>query len=275
MAGAAGKGGKGGGGGSAGAAAGSGGAAGGGAAMKSAGCDKARTIQDGNRMVQSGGSQRTYVLRTPTNYDSTRPYRLILGFHGANGRGADIAPSYFGLVELSQNSTIFAAPDAVSGLWNATTDKTMVTDLLTQLEDGLCIDKSRVLIEGFSQGGAMVWTLACALPGTFRLAIVHSGGGLAMPQTCQPIPFFSSLGNDGSGQGMSSDFFARANGCMVTTMPMPPAGGHVCTDYGGCSAGHPTRWCDYDGGHTAAPVDQGTQGSWMPGEVWRFITQND
>jgi pimeloyl-ACP methyl ester carboxylesterase len=150
-----------------------------------------------------------------------------------------------------------------------------VTDLLTQLEEGLCIDRSRITIEGFSQGGAMVWTLACALPGRFNSAIVHSGGGLPMPQTCQPIPFFSALGNDGSGQGMSSDFFARTNGCTVTTMPMPPAGGHVCTNYEGCSAGFPTRWCDYDAGHTPAPVDTGTQGSWVPQEVWRFITENE
>jgi poly(3-hydroxybutyrate) depolymerase len=271
MSGASGKGGAGGKGG----AAGSGGSAGGGSVTKSAGCDKARTLQDGNRMVQSGGAQRTYVLRTPTNYDSAHAYRVILGFHGANGRGSDIAPSFFGLWDLSQNSTIFAAPDAVGGLWNAATDKTMVSDLLTQLEDGLCIDKSHVEIEGFSQGGAMVWTLACGLPGIFRLAVVHSGGGLSMPQTCQAIPFFSSLGNDGSGQGMSSDFFAMTNGCMPKTMPMPPAGGHVCTNYDGCSAGHPTRWCDYDGGHTPAPVDSGMQRSWMPQEVWTFVTQND
>jgi poly(3-hydroxybutyrate) depolymerase len=224
-------------------------------------------------MVQSGGAQRSYVLRVPSNYDNTRPYRLILGFHGANGRGSDVAPSYFGLWDLSQGSTIFAAPDAVGGLWKADSDTTMVGDLLKQLKDDLCIDTSRVVVEGFSQGGAMAWTLACALPGTFRAAVVHSGGGLAMPKSCQPIPFFSALGNDGSGQEMSSDFFAKTNGCTVETLPMPPAGGHVCADYKGCTAGYPTRWCDYDGGHTPAPTDSGQKASWVPQEVWNFIKQ--
>lgn len=119
----------------------------------------------------------------------------------------------------------------------------------------------------------MVWTLACALPGTFRVAVVHSGGGLPMPKSCQPIPFFSALGNDGSGQEMSSDFFAKSNGCTVETLPLPPMGGHVCTDYKGCSPGFPTRWCDYDAGHEPTPSDAGEKASWVPQEVWNFIKQ--
>ena len=224
-------------------------------------------------MLKRGGTQRSYMLRVPADYDSSRPYRLMLGFHGAGGKGSDIAPSYFGLWELSQGSTIFAAPDAVGGLWKADTDTAMVSDLLAQLKGDLCIDTSHIEIEGFSQGGAMVGTLACALPGTFRLAVVHSGGGLAMPKTCQPIPFLSSLGHDGSGQGMSSDFFAMTNGCTVESLPLAPTGGHACTDYKGCSAGHPTRFCAYDGGHTPAPTDSGQNMSWMPQEVWSFVKQ--
>jgi len=257
-----------------GSAGGSGGAGGGGGETKSSGCGKARTLQDGNHTLQSGGAERSYIMHAPADYDSSKPYRLILGFHGATGKASDIAPGYFGLRELSMGSTIFAAPSAVGGIWDATKDTAMVKDLVAQLKDGLCIDTSRIEIEGFSQGGAMVWTLACALPGTFRVAVVHSGGGLAMPSSCQPIPFFSTLGNDGSGQGMSSDFFAKTNGCMIETMPMPPAGGHVCTDYKGCSTGHPTRWCDYDAGHTPSPTDPGQSKSWVPAEVWKFVTDN-
>jgi hypothetical protein len=239
--------------------------------MKSDGCDKARTLQDGSRTLQSNGAERRYTLRTPTNYDSAHPYRLMLGFHGAGGKGTDVAPSFFGLWELAEGSTIFVAPDAVGGLWNAEADTKMVSDLIDQLEAGLCIDRAHIQIEGFSQGGAMVWTLACALPGVFSAAVVHSGGGLAMPKTCQPIPFFSALGNDGSDQTMSSDFFAKTNGCTIEPLPKPAAGGHLCSDYKGCSAGHPTRWCDYDGPHTPSHVDSGQSKSWVPEEVWTFV----
>jgi hypothetical protein len=256
--------------------AGFGGAAGsgtGGGEKRSAGCGKTRTLQDGNRTVQSVGTQRSYALRVPTDYDNNHAYRLILGFHGATDSSKNVAPSYFGLWELAQGSTIFAAPDAVGGIWKADTDTKMVEDLLEQLEDDLCIDTSRIVLEGFSQGGAMTWTLACALPGTFQAAIVHSGGGLAMPQACQPIPFLSALGHDGSGQGMSSDFFALSNGCTVESLPLAPKGGHACTDYKECPTGHPTRWCAYDGGHTPAHIDSGQSKSWVPQEVWQFVTQ--
>lgn len=271
-AGGAGAGGNGGAAGAGGGAEGAGGGAAGGE-MKSAGCGKTRTLQDGTRMVQSGGAQRSYILRAPTPYDNNHPYRLMLDFHGATGKGSDLSPSFFGLWDLSAGSTIFVAPDAVGGIWNADTDTKMVSDLLTQLQADLCIDTSRIELEGFSQGGAMTWTLACALPGTFRVAVVHSGGGLAMPKTCQPIPFFSTLGTDGSGQGMSSDYFAMTNGCTVEALPMAPTGGHACSDYKNCTPNHPTRWCDYDAGHTPSPTDAGQNKSWVPQEVWSFVKQ--
>jgi len=226
--------------------------------------------------VQSGGTNRTYKLNVPNDYDSSKAYRLILGFHGATGSSNDVAPSYFGLWDLAEGSTIFLAPDAVGGIWNAATDAILVDDILKQIQEDLCIDTSRIELEGFSQGGAMAWTLACARPGVFRAAVVHSGGGLARPASCEPVAFMSSLGqseSNGAGQTSNSDFFAGQNACTVMPLAKAPSGGHVCSDYSGCSDGHPTRWCDYDGGHTPSPNDQGKNVSWMPAEVWDFLTQ--
>ncbi|HEY6080429.1 MAG TPA: Ricin and poly(3-hydroxybutyrate) depolymerase fusion, partial [Polyangiaceae bacterium] len=64
-----------------------------------------RTLQDGSHMLECGGRQRSYMLRVPADYDSSHPYRLMLGFHGAGGKSTDVAPSYFGLWDLSQGST--------------------------------------------------------------------------------------------------------------------------------------------------------------------------
>jgi pimeloyl-ACP methyl ester carboxylesterase len=260
-----------------GASAGTGGGGAGGAGMgevKSKGCGAMRTLQDGSRTIQSGGTQRTYTLRVPADYDNKRAYRLILSFHGAGGRASDVAPSYFGLWELAQGTTIFAAPDAAGDrTWKPATDTPLVEDMIEQITGDLCIDTSRIVAEGFSHGGAFTWTLACALPDVFQAAVVHSGGGMAMPQTCKPIPFFSALGTDGSGQNMSSDYFAKVNGCTVESLPEAPKGGHACTNYKNCSPGFPTRWCDYDAGHTPSAVDAGQTKSWVPQEVWTFLTQ--
>lgn len=259
------------------AAGGAGGSAGAGGVAKSDGCGHAPTLKSGTITLQSGGQSRKYTLRVPDDYDQDRPYRLIFGFHGATGNSGQVAPSFFGLWSLAESSTIFIAPDAVGGIWSSDTDVTLVKDILQQAKADLCIDTSRVMLEGFSQGGAMAWTLACAQPsGVFRAAVVHSGGGLARPATCAPIPFMSSLGQEesnGAGQTSNSDFFAKQNGCTVQALAKAPDGGHACSDYAGCSAGHPTRWCDYDGGHTPSPSDSGQSMSWMPKEVWAFLKQ--
>jgi poly(3-hydroxybutyrate) depolymerase len=260
-----------GGGGSGGGGSGAGGSGGDGT-QKSAGCGQPRTLQNG--VVDLHG--RKYTLRVPDDYDNERPYRLMLGFHGATGNSGQVAPSFFGLWPLSEGTTIFIAPDAVNGLWTSATDVELVDDILAQVEADLCIDTKRVMLEGFSQGGAMAWTLACARPNVFRAAVVHSGGGLARPASCSPIAFLSSLGqkeSGGTGQTSNSDFFAKQNGCTVEPLARAPSGGHACSDYSGCSAGSPTRWCDYDGGHTPEPNDAGQGTSWMPSEVWAFLKQ--
>jgi poly(3-hydroxybutyrate) depolymerase len=248
-------------------------------AKPSSGCGKTPTLKNSpsaanQNTLTSSGKSRQYLIRWPDNYDKSHPYRLIIGLHGATGKDTDIGPSYFGLFALSNNSTIFVAPSADGGLWSAATDTTFVDDILKAVEADLCIDTSRVMLEGFSQGAAMSWTLACSRPGVFRAAVGHSGGGVANPSTCQPIPYLGSLGlAEGNGQNTQTDQFAKWNGCTITTLPRASTGSHVCTNYTGCPAADPVRWCSYDGGHTPSPTDSGQSASWMPKEVWAFLSQ--
>jgi len=142
------------------------------------------------------------------------------------------------------------------------------------VEADLCIDTSRVMLEGFSQGAAMTWTLACSRPGIFRAAVGHSGGGVTNPTSCQPIPYFGSGGlQESVTQTSQTDQFAKWNGCTISTLPTAPTGGHVCTNYTGCPTADPVRWCNYDGPHTPLPTDSGKSTSWMPSETWPFFSQ--
>ena len=95
---------------------------------------------------------------------------------------------------MSQGSTIFIAPDAAGGLRSAASDTALVDDILNMLEADLCIDVTRVELEGFSQGAAMAWTLACSRPGVFRAAVGHSGGGVANPTSRLLIAYMGSPG---------------------------------------------------------------------------------
>ena len=261
------------------------GGAGGGSASgtPSAGCGRTPTLKNSpsatanqNTLTISGAS-RQFLIRWPSNYDNNQPYRLILDFHGAGGKDTDLAPTYFGLFNLANNSTIFVAPSAANGgIWDATADAAFVDEILKTVEGDLCIDTSRVELEGFSQGGAMVAVLACGRPGVFRAAVGHSRGGLTAPTTCQAIPYLGSLGLSdvaGNSQATQTDAFAKWDGCTIKTLPTAPTGGHICTAYTGCMAADPVIWCSFDGPHTASPTDSGQSTSWMPAEVWPFLSQ--
>jgi poly(3-hydroxybutyrate) depolymerase len=248
----------------------------------SAGCGKTPTLKNSpssaanqNTLTVSGTS-RQFLARWPSNYDNKHPYRLILDFHGAGGKDTDLAPSYFGLFDLANDSTIFVAPSASGGIWDATADAAFVDQILAAVEADLCIDTTRVELEGFSQGGAMVAVLACGRPGVFRAAVGHSRGGLTAPSTCQPIPYLGSLGLSdisGNSQATQTDAFAKWDGCTIQSLPTAATGGHICTPYTGCMAGAPVVWCSFDGPHTASPTDAGESTSWMPAEVWPFLSQ--
>jgi hypothetical protein len=71
--------------------------------------------------------------------------------------------------------------------------------------------------------------------------------------------------------------FVKNNGCTAMNPPEPAnnTGTHICTSYDGCTAGHPVRWCAFDGsnGHDPSPKDPGQSMTWNPAEAWKFFTQ--
>jgi poly(3-hydroxybutyrate) depolymerase len=224
--------------------------------------------------VTVSGMSRQYVLRRPTNYDNTKPYRLILTLHGYGGSYSETAGNYFGLWSLSKDSTIFVALSAPGGDWRTGDNLAYVDAVLKAVEADLCIDTSRIMLEGFSQGAAMSWSLACSRPGVFRAVVGHSGGGVPNPTTCKPVPYLGSGGlQESVTQTTQSDQFAKWNGCTITTLPSATTGSHVCTSYTGCPTADPVRWCSFDGPHTPSPKDSGQASSWMPQEVWIFFSQ--
>jgi poly(3-hydroxybutyrate) depolymerase len=250
-------------------------------AKPSSGCSKTPTLKNSSstttftpNTVSVAGTSRQYVIRWPSNYDNTHAYRLHLTLHGYGGTYAETAGSYFGLWSLSNNTTIFIALSAISVDWRNGDNLGYVDEVLKAVEADLCIDTSRITLEGFSQGAAMAWTLACSRPGVFRAAVGHSGGGVTNPTTCQPIAYFGSGGlQESVTQTTQTDQFAKWNGCTIETFAKAPTGGHACYSYKGCPAADPVRWCNYDGPHTPSPNDSGSSSSWMPSEVWPFITQ--
>jgi poly(3-hydroxybutyrate) depolymerase len=261
-----------------------------------AGCGKAPTLRSGTHTIQSSGKNRSYILRVPDNYNNNHPYRLVFGFHWLNGSATDVATgqtvqrdtwAYYGLLPLSNNSTIFVAPQGLNSGWanSGGEDVTFVDDMLRQIEGDLCVETTQRFALGFSYGGAMSFAVACARPNIFRAVAVYSGAQLSgCSGGTQPVAYFGAHGirdsvlNISNGRSLR-DRFVRNNGCTAQNPPEPSQGSltHRSTTYSGCASGYPVVWAAFDEGHIAAPQDgaPGDSGSrtWLPGETWRFFTQ--
>lgn len=261
----------------------------------SVGCGKARTLQNGRITLQSGGISRSYILDVPTNYTNTHPYRVVFGFHWRGGNAEDVATGrtvstttwqHYGLKRLAGDTTIFVAPEGIANGWanSGGSDVVFTDNILVQLKNNLCIDESRVFANGFSFGGAMSYALGCARAKTFRAIAAYGAGAVSgCSGGADPIAYFGGHGvQDGVfppsvGQGLRNKFVAN-NKCTAMN-PIEPAAGsrtHICTSYQCPDKNLPVRWCAYDAGHDASPVDGqfvGGGATWLPAEAWKFFTQ--
>ena len=264
-------------------------------ATATAGCGKAPTLASGTRTIQSGGQSRTYILDIPTNYDRNRPYRLIFGLHWLNGTASNVATggsdgavwAFYGQKQLSNNSTIFVAPQGINNGWANTNgqDITLIDNLLNLVQADLCIETTQVYAMGWSYGGAMSYALACARPAVFRAVVVYSGAQLSgCNGGTQPVAYFGIHGTHDSVLNITNgrslrDTFVRNNGCTSQTPREPTQNSltHITTTYSGCRAGYPVQWAAFDGDHTPSPVDGSTTTSgartWTSAEVNNFLAQ--
>jgi poly(3-hydroxybutyrate) depolymerase len=254
----------------------------------SPGCNTQRSLQNGSHSLQSSGNTRSYVLRAPSNYDSARPYRLVLAYHPLGttalqidaGGGSSPSP-YYGHLALSQSDTIFVAPQSLNnGSWSNTNNQDVIfTDaVLAAVGGALCIDERRVFATGFSVGASMSYALACARADVLRGVAAFSGGPLSgCNGGTSPVAFYASHGVGDATIAITSgrqlrDKFVQLNGCQSQSPPEPASGSgtYRCTSYAGCTAEHPVEWCAFDGDHVMDPINGGQ--SWNPARSWSFIT---
>ena len=170
--------------------------------IPSTGCGKPAPVPLGrsvDQAVYSGGLSRTYLLHLPRGYQDTAGTALVLNFHGRSSSAAE-QEQRSGFSPLAdQQGFIAVYPQGLPGARGATgwtttasaarqaNDVLFVSDLLNQLQEGLCIDSARIYATGFSNGGGMTNLLACTLAGRVAAFAPVSGSYPPPLGGCQPV----------------------------------------------------------------------------------------
>jgi polyhydroxybutyrate depolymerase len=155
--------------------------------------------------LASGGRLRTAIVLTPAG---SRPVPLVVVLHGR-----DSTPTQelvrTGLTDLAANGqAVLAYPAGIGRSWNAGTgccaaaaklhvdDVAFLRKLVGAVEAHAPVDPARVYLVGYSNGGRLALTAACALPGAFAGVATY---GTAQPPGCRanrapPLPVFIGYG---------------------------------------------------------------------------------
>ncbi|KAH8895755.1 alpha/beta-hydrolase [Thozetella sp. PMI_491] len=264
----------------------------------SAGCGTAHT----SGYNTNGGAgfalgSRTYTVRVPPNYSTTKAYPLIVDFHGRHGTSdSQHLTSQYDTFDTN-GDFIVVYPQGVDQAWEGASyadpsvdDKAFVASLVQHFQDTYCIDPKRIYASGKSNGGGFVGTLACSAQGSLFAAFAMNSAALytdnlgagSTSRTCTPsraaIPIIEVHGsadgtisyNGGSGAGGNTppiatwlNTWATRNGAVDKTVhyPSPTYGSRV----------NLTTW------HASGTSNILIEGIWIQGmdHCWASVNSNE
>jgi polyhydroxybutyrate depolymerase len=181
------------------------------------GCGKAAPVAQGKSAdftITSDGMQRTYRLHVPVAYDPYTMTPLVLSMHGYTGHAAEQEHDFGQSVQADREHFLVVYPQArdrpdngepewaTEGKYSPTVnDVLFFRDLLTKLQQQLCVDARRIYAIGYSNGGGMANLLACKLAGRVAAVVPVDAAIYEIPGGChpgRPVPYLEFHGTDDS-----------------------------------------------------------------------------
>jgi polyhydroxybutyrate depolymerase len=270
------------------------------------------------RTLVSGGRERYYHLYVPPEYDPARPAPVVVSLHGflSNPSSQAAISGWHQLADREGFIVVYPQGISFPQRWNAygsggaaaVDDVQFFRDLLDELSTVAAVDRSRVYVNGLSNGGGMAVRIGCEAADQVA-AIGSVAGAVAGMQDCNPSrplpvlafhgtadPLVSYEGGEvarhGQRQGAersqepltlvgAEDWVAlwvERNGCDPTPEVIPPSGDVRGRRYVGCDQGVEVVLYTIDGGgHTwpgglPMPVVGKTSADIdATEEMWRFF----
>jgi polyhydroxybutyrate depolymerase len=223
----------------------------------------------------------SYRIVLPPQAMAGRRVGAILYFHGYQGSAEEVIADP-GLVTVARRLGVaLIAPDGAGRSWSfpgspATQrdEFAFVGQVLDDVATRFPIDSGRILASGFSQGGSMVWSLACRMPRRFAaFAPIAGAFWEPLPERCEAprpplihvhgtsdttVPLAGRALRSGARQGdvFKSLAVIAPGGCAAGWAEGARAGGSAgeltCRVATGCDGPGRLELCLHSGGHEAA-----------------------
>jgi polyhydroxybutyrate depolymerase len=224
--------------------------------------------------VESG----RYHISWPPGVPRTTKVPAVVALHSWGGTGAGLLQSGKMVKTLLAEGYAVIAPEGLArseGAGNSwevqiasarRNDPAFIKSVADDAAQRFNIDRSRMLLVGFSVGGSMVAYTACRYPSAFKgFAPVSGSFWQPQPAECSgPVNYLHSHGKSDNtmplqgravGKGLRQgnvlkalDTFAKASGCSGTTTA--DSGGVTSKKWTGCAGGRSVRFDMHPGGHS-------------------------
>jgi polyhydroxybutyrate depolymerase len=216
-----------------------------------------------------------YLALPPPGWDGKRPLTATIFFHGWQSSAAAFAGDAAFTASFAAEGVMLVLPNGRNKTWAHVGSPSRARDELAFMDqvraDLLArwpIDPDRILVTGFSQGGSMVWDLACYRGRDYRAFVAVSGAFWEpLPQRCAsgPIDLLHLHGtNDDmvpmAGQAIGESWrqgdvlqglavLRAADGCPAAPAREETVMGLRCKIWDDCASGRELRLCLHAGGH--------------------------
>ena len=158
--------------------------------------------------IHSAGLTRTFLVHLPPSY-GTQFQALVINYHGYDNTAQRTAQHTNMGAEADRAGFILVFPQAVDSppSWDAgighygptgdADDVQFTRDLMSYMENNYCVDTHRIYVTGYSEGGGMVYRLACELSQQIAAFATVEGAFYHVPGGCnpsRPVPFLEIHG---------------------------------------------------------------------------------
>jgi polyhydroxybutyrate depolymerase len=225
-----------------------------------------------------------YLARAPAGWNGADPLTVVVFFHGWRETAESVLADPVVTTFAETQRLLLVAPTGAGMTWSYPgspgrhrDEFAFVAQLLADLPQRFPVIASEIYASGFSQGGSMVWYLACYMPQGFAGFLPVAGGFWEpAPRDCPggPVRLVHVHGTqDGTvplqGRRLRGGMFRQAdilrdwpiwtrNAACTGQKPAAPdasAPDYVCQTQESCAAGPSPALCLRPGGHALMPDD--------------------